>query len=457
MNCSGFKEGSFRCRKTIVNSQLFKSINKKIPLLIIFLLLCSLSIIPAEAQKTYTVTFTASPLPNGTDWSITFNGQTRTQTYNYLNYRTTGNSVTFDVPTGKYSYTVGSVKGYLCSPSSGSITVNGNGNIVQSLTFSLQRNTVTFTQSGLPWGTRYSVTFNGQTKYCDNIVSTSISFDNVLNGKYSYTVGSVTGYTSLPSSGSITVNSNTNQKIAFSPKLCTVTFTQSGLPWRTRYSVTFNGQTKYCDNIVSTSISFDNVPKGKYSYTVGSVTGYVPSSLSSGSITVDGDTKECIIFMPSHKVTFTQSGLPAGTKFSVTFNGQTLSTTSNSVTFNNIPEGGTYSYTVGSVTGYTSSPSSGSITVNGNTNQKITFSPQFYSVSFIQSGLPSGKKFSVTFNGQTQSTTTSPNTNYLIFRGLMYGTYSYTVGSVTGYTSSPSYGSIPVGKTGLQTIKFSPL
>ena len=376
MNCSGFKEGSFRCRKTIVNSQLFKSINKKIPLLIIFLLLCSLSIIPAEAQKTYTVTFTASPLPNGTDWSITFNGQTRTQTYNYLNYRTTGNSVTFDVPTGKYSYTVGSVKGYLCSPSSGSITVNGNGNIVQSLTFSLQRNTVTFTQSGLPWGTRYSVTFNGQTKYCDNIVSTSISFDNVPKGKYSYTVGSVTGYVpSSLSSGSITVDGDTKECIIFMPSH-KVTFTQSGLPAGTKFSVTFNGQTL---STTSNSVTFNNIPEGgTYSYTVGSVTGYT-SSPSSGSITVNGNTNQKITFSPQfYSVSFIQSGLPSGKKFSVTFNGQTQSTTTSPNTNYLIFRGlmyGTYSYTVGSVTGYTSSPSYGSIPVGKTGLQTIKFSP----------------------------------------------------------------------------------
>ena len=65
----------------------------------------------------------------------------------------------------------------------------------------------------------------------------------------------------------------------------------------------------------------------------------------------------------SYPVTFTESGLPSGTSWSVTFNGQTTTSTSTTVSFSVVD--GTYSYTIGAVSGYTSSPSSGSVTVNG--------------------------------------------------------------------------------------------
>ena len=58
----------------------------------------------------------------------------------------------------------------------------------------------------------------------------------------------------------------------------------------------------------------------------------------------------------------------------MTLNGATLSFTTNTIVFNE--PNGTYSYTIGSVSGYTVSPSSGTITVNGaNVNQAITFTP----------------------------------------------------------------------------------
>ena len=60
-------------------------------------------------------------------------------------------------------------------------------------------------------------------------------------------------------------------------------------------------------------------------------------------------------------VVFTETGLPAGTQWSVTFNGNTLSSTSNTITFTGI-QSGSYTFTV-SAQGYTANPSSGTITV----------------------------------------------------------------------------------------------
>ena len=76
----------------------------------------------------------------------------------------------------------------------------------------------------------------------------------------------------------------------------------------------------------------------------------------------------------TYSVTFPQSGLPAGTSWSVTLNGQTLSSTTSTITFSE--PNGTYAYTVGAVNGYTATPSSGSVTVNGvSQTVAITFAP----------------------------------------------------------------------------------
>ncbi|MGC9137644.1 MAG: S53 family peptidase, partial [Thermoplasmata archaeon] len=74
----------------------------------------------------------------------------------------------------------------------------------------------------------------------------------------------------------------------------------------------------------------------------------------------------------TYTVTFTESGLPSGTSWSVTLAGSTKSSTTNTITFSE--PNGSYSFSVGTVTGYTASPSSGTINVNGaNVNQAITF------------------------------------------------------------------------------------
>ena len=77
--------------------------------------------------------------------------------------------------------------------------------------------------------------------------------------------------------------------------------------------------------------------------------------------------------LPSYyNITFTESGLPSGTSWSVTLNGTTESSTTSTIVFSEI--NGTYKYTVNSISGYTVSSSSGSITVNGkNATQSVSF------------------------------------------------------------------------------------
>ncbi len=152
-----------------------------------------------------------------------------------------------------------------------------------------------------------------------------------------------------------------------------------------------------------------------------------------------------------YTVTFTESGLPSGTTWSVTLGGITNSGTG-SISFSE--PNGTYSYSVGAVSGYTSSPSSGSLTVNGAAvSQAITFTATVtakYTVTFTESGLPSGTTWSVTLGGITNSGTGS------ISFSEPNGTYSYSVGAVSGYTSSPSSGSLTVnGAAVSQAIAFS--
>jgi outer membrane protein assembly factor BamB len=161
-----------------------------------------------------------------------------------------------------------------------------------------------------------------------------------------------------------------------------VSFTESGLSAGTEWSVTFNSQTQ---SSTSSSITFDNVPNGVYGFSITPPTGYTAApSQTSGRITVNGaDVPEPITFFPVYTVTFTESGLSAGTEWSVTFNGITSGGSSNDVTFYGV-EDGTYSFTVDNVTGSVAppadesvtvaSPSSGTVTVNdANVNQAIAF------------------------------------------------------------------------------------
>ena len=64
-----------------------------------------------------------------------------------------------------------------------------------------------------------------------------------------------------------------------------------------------------------------------------------------------------------YSVIFTESGLPSGTSWTIDLNGNTISTTSSSISF---PEpDGSYSYSIGPISGYGLSPSSGTANING--------------------------------------------------------------------------------------------
>jgi YVTN family beta-propeller protein len=131
-------------------------------------------------------------------------------------------------------------------------------------------------------------------------------------------------------------------------------------------------------------------------------------------------------------VTFTESGLPAGAQWSVTFNGITKSSTSNSITFTGVLPGN-YTWNassiiaVGSGTRYVAQASSGTISV-----------PTELSVS-----LHYVKQYRVTIQ-PTAGGNTSPS-----------GTFWYNAGSIINITAIPAPGYEFVGWETNSSIKFT--
>ena len=235
--------------------------------------------------------------------------------------------------------------------------------------------TVTFNENNLPGASKWYVNLsNGQSF---SSTSDTISFSET-NRSYSYTVATSNKiYSPSPSSGSFTVNGSSLSKlVVFSLVKYTVTFKESGLPSGTAWYVNLSNAID-SGAITGTSYSF-SLTNGTYSYSISNPSGYTVSP-SSGSITVNGsNVPVSTTFTPvktsvsKYTITFSESGLPFGTSWSVTLNGAPESSTSGTITFTE--PNGTYSYTVSSVSGYTVSPSSGSIVVSGNSISKaVTF------------------------------------------------------------------------------------
>jgi len=152
-----------------------------------------------------------------------------------------------------------------------------------------------------------------------------------------------------------------------------LSFKAQGLPQGTLWFVTVAGDQGFAK--VPSLISFQ-LPAGNYSFGVSPLPGYSPSPSTGVARVVNSTSTHLITFAPppptGFVVTFTESGLAAGTVWSASLNGATLFSSAGSIVF--LEQNGTYGYGIGSVSQYTVSPQSGSVVVNGSAaTVSITF------------------------------------------------------------------------------------
>jgi parallel beta-helix repeat protein len=306
---------------------------------------------------------------------------------------------------------------------------------------------LTFNESGLPAGTTWSVNFNGVDQ--NGTAGGLISFPET-QGAYSvyfYSIDPIPGYVSSPSSGLVfDYGKGARTSIVFTPFTYAVNFTESGLPAGTSWSVTIGSTT----NTSTQSWIVLDEPNGTWTYTVGSVAGYLTTT--TGQVTVNAAPMAVsVVFVPmQHAVYFNETGLVAGTSWSVTIGATVLATAGDSVVFSLAD--GSYAYTVGPVPGFTTTWS-GIVKVTGTAAAVlIAFVPTTYQLTISESGLPSGTSWSVTLDGLL-STSTSPAITLM----LQNGTYGYVPGNVTGYIT-PAPGSLAVaGSNTSVTITYGPV
>jgi YVTN family beta-propeller protein len=201
-----------------------------------------------------------------------------------------------------------------------------------------------------------------------------------------------------------------------------------------------------------------------------SVLATVPVGVTPTGISFDAATEQVFVAnygqgtlsiigqVPAYTATFSESGLPNGTSWSVDLNGSTEVSTSSSIVF--VVVNGTESFTVGSVTGFTPTPASGDIDIEGNfpmTSIQFVASsptgapPTKYPVTFTETGLAIGAAWTVALNGSSQSSSSTT----IVFTAAN-GSESFTVGILSGYTTGEASGSILIaGHSVAQTIAFT--
>lgn len=261
-------------------------------------------------------------------------------------------------------------------PGNGYVYVTNGGSSNVSVIGDTASYAVTFTESGAPrtpylfWG----VTLDGFSEDCNTTALSPISFE-VPNGTYNYTVTSTGGYTSNPSSGSMTVSgANVWEVVTFTSTTLTsysVTFEEVGLQSGTTWSLSLNGTAQTGSGGTLTVAGFAN---GSYPFSVRPVPGYTANPFS-GSIAVNGENAtQVITFTPvTYRVAFTETGLGSGISWSVTLNGTTITSDSASIAFTE--RNGSYSFVIGSVAGYNVTPPAGNVEVvfGGPVNVGVTF------------------------------------------------------------------------------------
>ena len=167
-----------------------------------------------------------------------------------------------------------------------------------------------------------------------------------------------------------------------------------------------------------------------------------------------GDIQE-ISFAGSSQVTFMEIGLPKGSTWFANVTGH-LSGPIVSPSYSIFLKNGSYLYTIAmQYKTYGPFPSSGSFEVSGAPVSRTVVFSMLNSVTFTESGLPSGTAWYVNFSNGMNS---GPITGTSYTFSLTNGTYSYTVSNVSGYSPLQSSGSISVNGTSIsKTVTFSPI
>jgi hypothetical protein len=205
----------------------------------------------------------------------------------------------------------------------------------------------------------------------------------VVNGTYPYFIGGPAGWrvTGAASSGAVVVN-GASMYVTFTfakGPTYPIHFSQSGLPKGQSWCVVLGGWQK-CST--TRSIAYLNLTPGAYAYAILPMTGQVitakvgglPAPLSGTFGIVAKGITMAVKYVYPYSITFTETGLPVGTSWSVTMKGIVNTSTTSSIGF--MFKNGTYGFKV-AATGYLFTASVHSAKVMGGPVAiSITFRPK---------------------------------------------------------------------------------
>lgn len=384
----------------------------------------------------HSVTFKESGLQTNSQWSVTFGGITQTSTLG---------SITFMVPQGTYDYRTLSIGQLMPSNYSGTVFVSLS-NLEVEIDYHSQVHLVTINESGLLAGTKWSVSINDVTmSSTGNQIKTELQ-----NGTYYYNVVQQGYYIPMPTDGLLDLdNVNYQINLTFTPYIYNSTIIENGLPSGTNWTFSLYGHNGLTYTITTNNSAYSIlVPNGTYLYVISSVGDYIPSP-STYSFNIHGAPNTLTVTFKIYRylLTFQEKNLPPGIAWGVNLvSGTGVSysnnTTGSQVTFN--LTNGTYTYSIISQNKTWGNSTVGSVIISGQpVDVTVNFTEFVYTVTFDESGIHN-TNWTLKVNGQTYLTNKSS-----INVTLPNGTYTYSVGNVSGYTVSPESGKFLVSGSSL--------
>lgn len=340
-------------------------------------------------------------------WTVTFDGVARSNGPGLFD----GYLTSFgDFPNGTYSYSIAPVAGYILeSPAaSGLITIAGAPLLV-NVTFSVETYTATYTESGLSAGSLarvgWTVVVGGSPHHAD---AATISVANLIPGIYSTLTLGPSGEGAVGGSASeLNLSGNTSVPVAFHhARTYTFTFARKGLPTGQSWCPTLELWT-VCTT--TGSVAYRNLTADTYSYGIRSPTAgqIITATVGGGGIPPSGllgisqNVRVVFDFTYDYAITFTESGLPPSTSWSVTVRGVTQTTSGTTLTFEEV--NGTYGFRVAPEPGYQH--------VSGPTPARVHGASVDVSVAFFQLLLHPGQPSAVplSLSGSSLPTRAVPN------------------------------------------------
>ncbi len=242
-----------------------------------------------------------------------------------------------------------------------------------------------------------------------------------------------------------------------------VNFTEQGLPGGTLWNITTHSTTKTNTSVGNTGSVLFSLANGTYSYSVGSLSGYIATNAGSYQVRGGPVFIRVIFHQLVYSLTFNETGLPTGAEWWVDLTNKSESIASNlsayaPAGFNYLEPNATYNYSTGEIGLWIAKPPATHVQISG-LAVKVTISfaaPPLFNVTFVEKHLLPG----TTWGGRVDANwgDFSNSTANRSFSLMLPNTTSYEdtfyANPVTGYLA-PNYIDFPVsGKSEIINVSY---